>query len=325
VTSKSNTSNASDSLDIYSTRRLEFLLGRSRVELHDLASKAVRYYEPFPLKPKQRRFAKKVAPQKKRWIDHAVDPLKAIQSRIQERLLGPLILPEHLLGGVRGKSVANNARVHLGAPYLITIDIKNFFPSITPTQVRVVFREILNCSPAVSYLLAGLTTYRGRLPQGAPTSPILANLVLSGFDGEIRAVCKQNGICYSSWVDDLAFSGDSVSSVIGPVIATLMKAGFRVSHRKIKRMGPRDRKVLNNLVLGKFTTVSKQYRARIRAGIHNLKCGRVSAPEIGAYVEGLRGNISYLQLFDPKKAAGMRLELERACAGLSAGERTDAS
>ena len=205
--------------------------------------------------------------------------------------------------------MADNARLHLGARCLVTIDIKNFFPSITPSQVRAVFREILNCSPTISYLLTGLTTCRGRLPQGAPTSPLLANLVLSGFDGEIRAVCEQNGIRYSSWVDDLAFSGDSASSVIGPVIATLIKAGFRVSHRKIKSMGPKDRKVLNNLVLGNIITVRKQYRARIRAGIHNLTCGRVPAFEVGAYVEGLKGNIGYLRLFDPGRAAGMLLEL----------------
>jgi RNA-directed DNA polymerase len=293
-------------------RRLEFLLGRPRAELKDLALNAMRYYDPFPLRPRQRWFAKKVKPPKKRWIDHPVDPLKAIQSRIQERLLSRLMLPEHLLGGVRGKSITDNAQLHLGARWLVTIDIKNFFPSVKPSQVRSVFRKILNCSPDVSYLLTGLTTYRGRLPQGAPTSPLLANLVLSGFDGEIRAVCKRNEIRYSSWVDDLAFSGNTVSSVVGPVIATLIKAGFRVSHRKINRMGPRDRKELNNLVLGKFVTVRKEYRARIRAGVHNLKCGRVPEHEIGAYIEGLRGSIGYLRLFDPSRAAGLQLKLEQA-------------
>jgi len=289
-----------------STRHLEILLGRSRAELEDLALSSIHYYKPFPLGPRERWFAKKIKPPKKRWIDNPVDPLKAIQSRIHERLLSPLILPEHLLGGVRGKSVTHNALLHLGARYLVTIDIKNFFPSVTPTQVRNVFRKILNCSPTVSYLLTGLTTCRGRLPQGAPTSPLLANLVLSSFDSKIRCVCKENGIRYSSWVDDLAFSGNSASQVIGLVVATLTKAGFRVSHRKIKRMGPGDRKLLNNLVLGKFVTVQKQYRGRIRAGIHNLRCGKVAADEIGAYVESLNGNINYLRLFDPRRAANLQ-------------------
>ena len=275
VRANKSMSHGSARLDLYSTKHLEFLLGRSRAELEDLARSSIHHYKPFPLKPRSVGSLRK-SRRPERWIDNPVDPLKAIQSRIQERLLGPLVLPEHLLGGVRGKSITHNALLHLGARCLITIDIKNFFPSITPTQVRNVFRKILNCSPTVSYLLTELTTCRGRLPQGSPTSPLLANLVLSSFDHEIRSVCIENEIRYSSWVDDLAFSGNSASHVIGLVVATLMKAGFRVAHRKIKRMGPGDRKLLNNLVLGKFVTVQRQYKGRIRAGIHNLKCGKVA-------------------------------------------------
>lgn len=294
-------------------RQLEVLLGRSRLDLRDLASKAIHFYKPFLLKTAPRKFAKKVEPIKKRWIDNPIDPLKAIQSRVHERILSPLLMPEHLLGGVKGKSIWENAQLHLGARCLVTIDIKNFYPSITPSHVRSVFQKTLNCSTSVAILLTGLTTCRGRLPQGAPTSPLLANLVLSSFDGEIRSVCNEHKIHYSSWVDDLAFSGDSPVQVIEPVIATLGKAGFHVSHRKIKRMGPGDRKVLNNLLLGKFVTIRKQYRARIRAGIHNFKCGRVPAGEAGAYFESLKGNIGYLRLFDPKKATNLEQCLRDTC------------
>ncbi|HEX4603773.1 MAG TPA: hypothetical protein VH724_07250, partial [Candidatus Angelobacter sp.] len=115
------------------------------------------------------------------------------------------------------------------------------------------------------------------------------------------------------WVDDLAFSGHSPAQVIGPVVATLIRAGFRVSHRKIKRMGGRDRKILNKLVLGKFVTVQKQYRSRIRAGIHNFRCGKVPVADAGAYFEALKGNIGYLRLFDPRKAASLEQRLQDTC------------
>src|ERR1700747_1919169 len=128
-------SHGSASLDVYSTRHLEILLGRSRAELEDLALSSIHYYKPFPLRPRERWFAKKIKPPKKRWIDNPVDPLKAIQSRIHERLLSPLILPEHLIGGVPGKAITDNAKLHLRAGCLVTIDIKNFFPSISPQQV----------------------------------------------------------------------------------------------------------------------------------------------------------------------------------------------
>ena len=304
-----NVASASTRLNLYSLRYVEVLFGRSRLELRDLASHSIRFYRPFPLTAKARPFAQKGELPKKRWIDNPVDPLKAIQSRIEERFLKRLILPEHLLGGVRGKSIADNVKLHLQAKCLVTIDIKNFFPSISPQQVLAVFRGTLNCSPEVSYLLTGLTTCRGRLPQGAPTSTLLANLVLGSLDHEIRSVCRLKGVVYSSWVDDLAFSGDSATQVIGPVIAALKEAGFSVSHRKIKVMGPGDRKVLNSLVLGRFITVKRQYRSSIRAGIHNLKCGRVPAPGIGAYVESLYGSINYLRLFEPSKAICFSEEL----------------
>jgi hypothetical protein len=77
-------------------------------------------------------------------------------------------------------------------------------------------------------------------------------------------------------------------------------------------MGPSDRKLLNNLVLGKVVAVQKQYRSRVRAGIHNLACGRVMACEVGAYVESLKGSINYLGLFDPKRATKLRLQLRDA-------------
>ncbi len=87
-----------------------------------------------------------------------------------------------------------------------------------------------------------------------------------------------------------------------------------MSHRKIVLMGPADRKLLNKLVLGELVTVQKQYKARIRAGIHNLLCGKVSPAEVGAYVESLKGSINYLGLFDPGKADKLRLQLVDALA-----------
>jgi RNA-directed DNA polymerase len=313
-------------LDLYSIRHLEALLGHTRIELEDLAKQAIRYYQPFPFKRHHAPFSRRLPSGRKRWIDNPVDPLKTIQSRIEQRLLKRVVLPEHLLGGVKGKSIADNVKKHLAAKYLVSIDIKNFFPSITPHQVYAVWRKTLNCSPDVAYLLTGLTTYRDRLPQGAPTSTLLANLVLSALDPDIRTACDTSRITYSSWVDDLAFSGDAAPEIIGEVIATLRKGGFSVSHHKIKIMGPSDRKLLNNLVLGRFVTVRKEYVGYIRAGIYNLKCGKVVDAEINAYVLSLEGSIGYLRLFDLKRAASLLEQLRVAREwGTNLRTRTDFS
>lgn len=289
-------------LDLFSISHLEAILGHSFIELHDISSHAVKYYSPFALERKSRAAAKKIEHKKSRLIDKPVDPLKTIQSRIDARILKTIILPEHLLGGVRGKSIVDNARQHLDARYLVTIDIKNFFPSISPQMVNSVWRKLLNCSPKIAFLLTGLTTCRDRLPQGAPTSTLLANLVLGSKDAEIRAVCREHSVKYSSWLDDLAFSGDAAPRILGRIITILTKAGFRVSHQKIRVMGPRNRKILNNLVLGRFVTVRHEYIRQIRAGIYNLGHGRVSDSEVIARIESLRGSINFLRLFDIRKA-----------------------
>jgi hypothetical protein len=95
-----------------------------------------------------------------------------------------------------------------------------------------------------------------------------------------------------------------------------MKAGFSVSHQKIKVMGPGQRRVLNKLVLGRFISVQGHYLSRIRAGIHNLECGRVRTHEAEDYIERLEGSINYFRLFDPKKAERFRVQLKGICEAL---------
>ncbi len=301
-----------EKLDLYSFRYLEFLLGFSRIQLRDLSNHAPKHYRPFYKEPKVRPFARKAIAKKKRLIDNPKGMLKQVQRRINQRLLKPLLLPEHLLGGVPGKCIRDNAYLHLGAPCIVTVDIKKFFPSITPLQIYRVWRKRLNCSPRIAALLTRLTTFRGYLPQGSPTSTLLANLVLSGADCGIRAACEAAEIRYSSWVDDLAFSGLKAREIIQSVVSTLMQAGFRLSHQKIKVMGPGDRKTLNKLVLSKFVSVERTYMSRIRAGIHNLQVGKVPSPEVAVYVRSLEGSINYVNLMQPQKAAKFRSQLKAA-------------
>jgi RNA-directed DNA polymerase len=274
---------------LYSFRYLEFLLGFSRIQLRDLSREAARHYRPFYKEPKIRPFARRPISNKKRLIDNPKGMLKQVQRRINQRLLKPLLLPEHLLGGVPGKCIRDNAYLHLGSPCIVTVDIKKFFPSITPLQIYRVWRLRLNCSPRIAALLTRLTTFRGYLPQGAPTSTLLANLVLSSADCGIKTACEAAGIRYSSWVDDLAFSGLKAREIVPNVVNVLMQAGFRLSHQKIKVMGAGDRKTLNKLVLSKFVSVEKAYLSRIRAGIRNLRVGKVPSTEVAVYIRSLAG------------------------------------
>ena len=296
-------------LDLYSLSHLEVILGTDRKQLNSLAAHAASYYEPFFKRHRARPFQRLLRPPKKRLIDNPIDPLKTIQKRIQKRLLGPIALPDNFLGGVPGRNLRENALLHLNAKTLVVIDIKNFFPSITPDHVYKVWRGTLNCSTSIASLLTKLTTFRGYLPQGAPTSTHLANLVLASHDSEIRTLCEARRIVYSTWVDDLAFSGDTPQQLIGDVIKILGQAGFTVSHRKIKIMGPGSRKTLNKLVLSRVPAVDRKYVAQIRSAIHKLRTHAVQPSAREAYLRGLSGRINYLRLFDPERAARIERDL----------------
>jgi hypothetical protein len=94
------------------------------------------------------------------------------------------------------------------------------------------------------------------------------------------------------------------------VVKVLLESGFKVRHSKIRVMRPGDKKTINKLVLGRLITVENKYLKRIRAGINNLKIGRVPEPGIVKYVMSLEGQISYVRLFDPKVAARLQADLK---------------
>ena len=211
-------------------------LGSHIDDLLLLGETARGFYRPFELHPKQRPFAKKPS-KKPRPIDNPTGKLKEVQERINRILLGPVILPDHIFGAVRYRSIIGNAQCHQGAKLLVTLDVRQCFPSITNVHVYSVWSNILGCSPAVASLLTKLTTFNRHLPQGAPTSPILANLFIWSVDGQIRDACAELGVEYSTWIDDLAFSGDKARNLIQVVVGALKRSGLRLSHKKIRIMG----------------------------------------------------------------------------------------
>ena len=260
-----------------------------------------------------RPFQKQAINPKLRVIDNPSEEIKVVQSLITERLLKPLDLPYHICGGIRGKSVLDNVALHQNSKVLLKIDIARFFPSISNKHVYKVWRVLLGCSPRISSLLTKLTTFERHLPQGAPSSTMLANLVLYSCDAPIRIECERLKIRYSSWVDDLAFSSENPRAVVNLVASSLQKNGFRISRKKLEIIGPGSRKVLNGVLLGRQLSVPPERLARIRSGIHKLRQGRVRSTDAARYVQSLRGSIAQVATINPTKAKVLREELDAVC------------
>ena len=122
-------------LDLYSFKKLENALGYPRAHLRRIAAIVASCYRPFPQRKKPKPFQKAPLSPKVRMIDNPSLELKKIQRAINTKLLRPLEFPIHVCGGVKGRGVAENIRLHSGARILVTLDIRRFFPSVTSLQV----------------------------------------------------------------------------------------------------------------------------------------------------------------------------------------------
>jgi hypothetical protein len=299
-------------LNIRSLRGLEFCLGISRNTLQSVAVKAETYYSPFPKPQKLKPFQKKFKPAKQRIIDNPIDPLRTIQKRIQHRVLATIDLPFYLCGGVKGRTLLDNVGMHLGAPVIVTVDIKDFFPSIHNRRVYEIWTRVLGCSADIGSLLTRLTTRTHYLPQGSSTSTMLANLVISSIDRPIREACGKSGVRYSTWVDDLAFSGANARAVLPTVIRTLKAAGLNVSRAKIRVMGEGVRKILNGVLLGTSPSVTPQRIKQMRSGINKLRTGEVPRLARTGYINQLGASIAQIATISPDKAGRLRADFDLA-------------
>lgn len=188
---------------------------------------------------------------KQRFISSPRTFLKVTQWWILDTILAKAACSSAVHGFVRGRSFKTNAQCHLGARHLLNIDIKDFFPSITWGKVNSVFLEF-GYSDKVSASLADLCTLYESLPQGAPTSPAISNLVFRSLDHRIQRMCSENGFTYTRYADDLTIScHDRIDfSVLGELEATLAEKGFELNRDKTRWFGPNDRMEVTGLRLG---------------------------------------------------------------------------
>jgi RNA-directed DNA polymerase len=287
-------------LDLFSIERFQKLLRTPIEEIEAIANKAGSYYSPFNAPPPRRWFPKVTRIEKIRKIDNPIEPLKALQRKILSNLLETIYVPSYMLGGVKGRTLRQNIEIHASAKVLVTLDIKSFFRSVTSQQVFRIWRKSLNCSKKTADLLTKLTTFEGHLPQGAPTSTYLANLVLASVDKRILDACEREGVTFSTWVDDLAFSGSNAPNVINAAVMALKEVGLAVSHHKLKVMRAGTRKQLNGLVLSRTLNLPSAYRKGIRSGIFKLRTKKICKAILPTYVRSLNGRIEYISSVNEK-------------------------
>lgn len=287
-------------LGLVSMRHLEALLGRDRADIRRVANSAGRFYRPFDLR--------RTAGQGKwRHIDNPVGELKLYQSRIQERMFHDLVFPETMIGAVPGRSIKDNAALHLRQPMVVALDLRDCFPRISDREVYRVFNDVLACSAEISALLTKLTTFQHRLPQGAPTSPALANLSLLGLHDELISLAKTYDLNCSFYVDDIVFSGERALEVIEPAIRLIQSHGHAVRRDKIKRMPNSSRQLVTGVVVNNGSSVTKDRRRILRSRLSDLsRDGAVAVREL----RSILGEVVWVSWINSDQGEAFRRSVE---------------
>jgi len=211
----------------------------------------------------------------------APDPdLKRLQRRILRRLLDRLRVHPAATGFERGCSIAHNARRHVGQAVVVKLDIQDFFPSTTTKRINRFFRR-LGWGRRARQRLVRLCTFEGGLPQGAPTSPRLSNLVNHRLDARLDGLARSFGAVYTRYADDLTFSfaeeprPNTVSFLIVRVDRILREHGYRPHRRKkchVRRRHQSQR--VTGLVVNERVALPREVRRRLRAIEHHHRTNR---------------------------------------------------
>lgn len=158
--------------------------------------------------------------------------LKSIQQRIVA-ILNRKEFPSYMYGAIKNRNNIQNAQQHISHQYFLTIDLKKFFPNINNRQVNRMFVDN-GFSHCVARILTQLSTHQYSLPQGAPSSPAIANLVFKQTTDNLQAFSINNRITFTSFLDDLTFSSNYCFKKSIPKIIELLKnGGFYPSYKKI--------------------------------------------------------------------------------------------
>jgi len=225
-------------LDINTLSHLSHRLGVRLYELKEIASRAEKLYT-FDKEPKKSGGFRIISKPRPR--------LKRIQKSIHE-LLQEIALPHSAHGGVKRKSNITNAQPHCMQRFLLNLDLKNFFPSISHYKVFELFHRKLKCAPVVASLLTRLSTVKGQVPQGGSMSTDLANLILRDTDERLEDLSRKFNINYTRFVDDMSFSGKFVpDSFISAAKQIISQSGFRLNADKESLKGLGEAKQVTGL------------------------------------------------------------------------------
>lgn len=277
--------------------------------------------------------------QSSRLVEVPKPRLREIQRKLLREILDLVPVHRAAHGFRRGYSCRTFVEPHVGRDVILRMDLRNFFPAIPAPRIHALF-ETLGYPEAVARLLAGLCTNRvpmvvarrgaaswteakrlgvPHLPQGAPTSPALANLCALHLDFRLDGLSQALGGQYTRYADDLAISGGEelrrASQRIPALVAAIaLDEGFEINHRKTRAMHRGRRQMLTGIVVNTKANVPRQEFDRLKAILSNcVRNGAASQNREGVtdFRAHLAGRVAYVRSLNPGRGAKLEAILSR--------------
>jgi RNA-directed DNA polymerase len=247
---------------IFNTSHLSLLVGYNRNFIKRAALYTSYFYRSFQIKKKNKKL---------RYLKEPLPSLKEIQIWILQDILYSVPVSKFAKAYVQKRSLLDNVKYHRGKETVLSLDIKDFFPSVRRPSVEKIFREF-GYSSNVANLLSKLCCCDECLPQGAPTSPYLSNLYLRSLDLNVSKYAVSKNLRYTRFADDLTLSGTmDAEEVIEFVKNELTRLSLELNIDKLKIMKQDVRQEVTGIVVNEVIQVPRTYREKIRQEIHFIE------------------------------------------------------
>lgn len=283
---------------VFDSIHLALLFGRKPEYLASAINSPNNHYRSFNIKKRSGG---------EREITTPYPALLEIQYWIYNNILKNIAINPCAHGFAFKKSIVTNATIHKGQKELLKLDLKDFFPSININRIIFVFKSV-GYPNNIAFYLASLCSYEDHLPQGAPTSPILSNIIAKQLDKRLISLSKKFELKYTRYADDLTFSGDKIPVKFIEYITKIIEdEGFVVNESKTRLYKNRRKRIVTGIsVLENELKIPKEYKRNLRQELHFIfKHGfdsHVKKKKIrkANYLFSLLGKVNYWLSVEPK-------------------------
>lgn len=256
--------------------------------------------------------------------------LKLLQAKVAY-LIGSMISPHNAAHGfVLKRSIVSNAKSHLKSAFVLNIDLRDFFPTISFRRVRgMLIAPPFGLTPLAATCIARIACHKGRLPMGSPCSPVISNVLCRRLDQHLKELCKSLGCWYTRYADDITistrsttFPTDLADANHGPVrrvllsprlISVIRSNGFEIQETKTRLQDRKTRQVVTGVIVNRKLGLDRRRKNQIRAMLHawekygydaaeqefNLKYDKKHRPGFKkkpSFRYVLRGKLEYLKM-----------------------------